>query len=205
VPDSEAELLETLLARVMRLVSVHLDAPVSDVAGTALSAAEGSLLVELRTAGEVTQQQMADRLSIDKSRVSRLCAALERKDLLTRERDSSDRRNLHLRLTESGERAAARLRQAWRAYHDRMLTAMTSGERHALLVGLTAFARELATAHADQLGHPGGHDTDRTSPEGVQPGKARPRRRSAPTSRLTGARQDPRSFGLSGHAACIRS
>lgn len=71
VPDSDAELLETLLARVMRLVSVHLDAPVSGVAGTALSAAEGSLLVELRAVGEVTQQQMADRLSVDKSRVSR--------------------------------------------------------------------------------------------------------------------------------------
>jgi len=170
VPDSEAELLETLLSRVMRLVSVHLDAPVSDVAGTPLSAAEGSLLVELRAAGDVTQQQMADRLSVDKSRVSRLCAALERKDLLARERDAIDRRNLRLCLTESGERAAARLRQAWRAYHDRMLDAMTPSERRALLVGLTAFARELAAAHAGQLGHPAGEDTDRFLPEGVQPG-----------------------------------
>ena len=170
MPDSEAELLETLLARVMRLVSVHLDAPVSDVAGTPLSAAEGSLLVELRGVGDVTQQQMADRLSLDKSRVSRLCAALERKDLLARERDASDRRNLRLCLTESGEKAAARLRQAWHAYHDRMLAAMTPSERRALLVGLTAFARELAAAHADQLGHHGAADTDRASPGAAQPG-----------------------------------
>jgi DNA-binding MarR family transcriptional regulator len=150
VPDSEAELLETLLARIMRLVSVHLDAPVSDIAGTALSAAEGSFLVELRAAGEVTQQLMADRLSIDKSRVSRLCAALERKSLLARERDASDRRILRLCLTESGEKAAMRLRRAWRAYHERMLGAMTPGERQALLVGLTAFQRELAAVHADR-------------------------------------------------------
>jgi DNA-binding MarR family transcriptional regulator len=120
--------------------------------------------------GGVTQQQVADRLSIDKSRVSRLCAALERKDLIARERDASDRRNLRLCLTESGERAAARLRQAWRAYHDRMLAAMTLSERRALLVGLTAFARELAAAHAEQLGRPGAHGTDRASPEGVPPG-----------------------------------
>jgi DNA-binding MarR family transcriptional regulator len=169
VPDSEAELLETLLGRVMRLVSVHLDAPVSDVAGTALSAAEGSLLVELRAFGDVTQQQMADRLSIDKSRVSRLCSALERKELLIRERDASDRRNLRLCLTRSGEKAAARLRQAWRAYHDRMLAAMTPGERRALLVGLTALARELSAAHADQLGHASGAHTGRASAEVVQP------------------------------------
>lgn len=159
VPDSDAELLETLLARVMRLVSVHLDAPVTGIAATTLSAAEGSLLIELRAVGEVTQQQMADRLSIDKSRVSRLCAALERKDLLVRERDASDRRNLRLCLTESGEQAAAGLRQAWRAYHDRMLAAMSPGERRALLAGLTAFARELAAAHADQLTHAAGGDS----------------------------------------------
>ena len=170
MPDSDAEVLETLLARVMRLVSVHLDAPVSDVAGTALSAAEGSLLVELRAVGEVTQQQMADRLSIDKSRVSRLCAALERKDLLARERDASDRRNLRLCLTDSGEKAAARLRQAWRAYHDRMLAGMTPSERRALLVGLTAFVRELAVAHAEQLGYPGVQASDRASSKSARPG-----------------------------------
>jgi DNA-binding MarR family transcriptional regulator len=175
LPDSEAEQLETLLSRVMRQVSVHLDSPVSDVAGTALSAAEGSLLIELRAVGAVTQQQMADRLSVDKSRVSRLCAALERKNLIARERDAGDRRNLLLCLTESGETAAARLRQAWRAMHDRMLAGMTSTERRSLLVGLTAFARELAVAHADQLGRAG--DAGRGSADSLPPGK--PRRRSA--------------------------
>jgi DNA-binding MarR family transcriptional regulator len=103
---------------------------------------------------------MAERLSVDKSRVSRLCAALERKDLLARERDASDRRNLRLGLTDSGERAAARLRQAWRSYHDQMLGAMTGSERQALLIGLTAFARELAAAHADQL-----RETSSSSPD----------------------------------------
>lgn len=151
MPDSEAEQLELLLSRVMRQVSVHLEAPISDIAGTPLSAAEGSLLIELRAGGALTQQQMADRLSVDKSRVSRLCAALERRTLIARERDATDRRNLRLGLTDSGEQAAARLRHAWRAAHEHMLDAMTPAERRALLVGLTAFARELAAAHADQL------------------------------------------------------
>jgi DNA-binding MarR family transcriptional regulator len=151
VPDSEADQLELLLSRVMRQVSVHLESPISHIAGTALSAAEGSLLIELRAVGALTQQQMADRLSVDKSRVSRLCAGLERRNLIARERDASDRRNLRLCLTDSGEEAAARLRHAWRAAHEHMLAAMTPAERRALLVGLTAFARELAAAHAAQL------------------------------------------------------
>jgi DNA-binding MarR family transcriptional regulator len=161
VPDSDAELLETLLARVMRLVSVHMDAPVSEQAGTPLSAAEGSLLLEVLAAGEATQQQTADRLSIDKSRVSRLCTALERKGLLARERDESNRRNLRVRVTESGEAAAVRLRQAWRAYHDRMLVAMTPDERSALLLGLGAFVRELTAIHLDERRRPVGTDNER--------------------------------------------
>jgi DNA-binding MarR family transcriptional regulator len=148
VPDSDAELLETLLARVMRLIAMqHGDAPAGDHAGPPLSVAEGVLLVELLITGEVTQQQVAARLRLDKSRVSRLCSALERKRLLARQRDQRNRRNLRLRLTPSGAAAATRLRQTWRERHERMLAAMTPNERRALLLGLGALARELAAAH----------------------------------------------------------
>ncbi len=150
VPDSDAELLETLLTKVMRLHAIHGDAPVGDLAGPALSMAEGVLLVELLATGEVTQQQVADRLSLDKSRVSRLCSALERKHLLARQRDDSNRRNLRVRITASGAAAATRLRQTWHQRHERMLAAMTPDERRALLLGLGALARELAVFHPEQ-------------------------------------------------------
>jgi DNA-binding MarR family transcriptional regulator len=113
----------------------------------ALSAADGSFLVELHAAGAVTQQLMADRPSIDKSRVSRLCAALERMNLLARERDASDRRSLRLCLTESGETAATRLR---RAYHERTLGAMTPGERQAPACRSHGVSAELAAVHANR-------------------------------------------------------
>src|SRR4029453_7163535 len=87
VPASDAELLETLLVKVMRLAVTHGDAPVGDHPGTGLTVAEGVLPVELLSTGEVTQQQMVARLHVDKSRVSRLCSALERKHLLARQRD----------------------------------------------------------------------------------------------------------------------
>src|SRR6266542_1780394 len=134
VPDSDAELLEALLTKVMRLLAVHGDAPAGDPAGTALSVAEGVLLVEVLDTGEETQQQVADRLRLDKSRVSRLCSALEHKHLLARQRDQRNRRNLRVRITPSGAAAATRLRQTWH-------------ERRALLLGLGALARELAAFH----------------------------------------------------------
>jgi len=107
------------------------------------------LLVELLASGEATQQQVADRLSLDKSRVSRLCSALERKDLLARQRDESNRRNLRVRLTASGASAATRLGQTWHERHEQMLAAMTPDERRALLLGLSALARELAAFHSE--------------------------------------------------------
>src|SRR6266545_1348385 len=143
VPDSDAELLETLLTKVMRLHAIHGDAPVGDLAGPALSMAESVLLVELLATSEVTQQQVADR-------VSRLCSALERKPLLARQRDDSNRRNLRVRITASGTAAATRLRQTWHQRHERMLAAMTPDERRALLLGLGALARELAAFHPEQ-------------------------------------------------------
>jgi DNA-binding MarR family transcriptional regulator len=149
VPDSDAELLEALLAKVMRLLAVHGEAPVGELAGTALSMAEGVLLVELLATGEVTQQQLAERLRLDKSRVSRLCSALERRHLLARQRDASNRRNLRVRITASGAAAATRLRQSWHQRHERMLAALSPGERRALLLGLGALARELAAVHPD--------------------------------------------------------
>jgi DNA-binding MarR family transcriptional regulator len=152
VPDTDADQLATLLNKVMRLHALHGDAPVGDLAGTALSLAEGVLLTELLAAGELTQQQLADRLQVDKSRVSRLCAALERRHLLARQRDQRNRRNLHVQITESGVAAATQLQQEWQERHERILDAMTADERRGLLLGLSALARELAAFHASHHG-----------------------------------------------------
>jgi DNA-binding MarR family transcriptional regulator len=137
--DQDAELLETLLATVLPLLAAHGEDP----AGTVLPAAEGALLMSLHEAGEATQQQLAERLRVDKSRVSRLCSALEVKELVTRERDPANRRNVRVRITPSGATAAAGLRWFWRERHEQVLSAITPDEGRALLIGLAAVAREL--------------------------------------------------------------
>jgi DNA-binding MarR family transcriptional regulator len=149
VPDEDAELLEALLATVMPLLAVHGD----DHGGAALPAAEGALLMSLQAVGEATQQQLADRLRVDKSRVSRLCSALERKHLITRERDPANRRNVRVRITASGQAAAVSLRRHWRERHEQVLAAISPDERRALLTGLAAVARELPALAPPGRGH----------------------------------------------------
>ncbi len=147
MPEPDADALEPLLAKVMRLLAMHGDTSAAGPAGPAVSMAEGALLIDLLAAGEATQQQIADRLHLDKSRVSRLCSALEGKHMVARERDEANRRNLRVRITQSGTVTALRLRQSWRERHERMLGAMAPDERQALVVGLTALARELGALH----------------------------------------------------------
>jgi DNA-binding MarR family transcriptional regulator len=96
---------------VMGLVAIHGDSPAGDLAETSLSIAEGVLLVELLDSDGATQQQLADRPGLDKSRVSRLCSALELKQLVARQRDEANRRNLLVRITPSGVAAATQLRE----------------------------------------------------------------------------------------------
>jgi hypothetical protein len=69
---------------------------------------------------EVTQQ-MADRLGLDMSRVSRLCSALERKHLLARHRDAPNRPPPPPPGHRSRAAADTWLRQTWRQRHERML------------------------------------------------------------------------------------
>ena len=147
MPDSDAELLETLLTQAMRRIVTHGDGLADGHAAPALTMAESVLLIELHEAGEATQQQLADRLDIDKSRVSRLCSALEDKHLLARERDDSNRRNLRVTISPAGTTAATRLRRLISDRHERMLAAMTPQERSGLLLGLTALVRELDATH----------------------------------------------------------
>lgn len=137
--DSDVGRLEDLLATVMPLLAARDDPH----PGMTLPMAEAALLVSLLTAGNGTQQQLADRLRLDKSRVSRLCAALERKRLITRERDDANRRTVQVRITEAGSAAAGGLRRGWRERHERLLAALAPDERQALLTGLAAVAREL--------------------------------------------------------------
>ncbi|WP_160148919.1 MarR family winged helix-turn-helix transcriptional regulator [Amycolatopsis alkalitolerans] len=143
---TETEPLESLLTRVMRLVATQGEQPANE-GGTTLTTTEGVVLIELLGAGEVTQQQLSGQLRLDKSRVSRLCSALERKHLVTRHRDEHNRRHLLVRITRHGTAAATRLRRTWQERHERMLGAMTAEERHALLLGLRALHRELDAVH----------------------------------------------------------
>lgn len=76
---------------------------------TPLSTPHAYALIELLHQGPMSVAQLASRLNIDRTNVSRLCMRMEREGELRREADPQDRRVRRLRLTERGELAARKV------------------------------------------------------------------------------------------------
>src|SRR5438874_6645369 len=98
--SSSAERIHELVMDLVR--ATGLLQPERAVPGHPLSMSQAFALHELDADTPLSQRELAERLHLEKSSVSRLAAELERKGLLVRERDPANRRLYRLRLTERG-------------------------------------------------------------------------------------------------------
>lgn len=94
-----------------------------------------------RADGALSQRDLAERLGLEKSTVSRLAAHLEALGLLVRERDPENRRSYRLRITSAGRAMHEHLGRAAEVRYRAISSALTEAERDALLVGLPALIR----------------------------------------------------------------
>ena len=138
------EEFEALAARLVRAAGLY---EPGRLTAAGVSASEGSALAELATGPGLSQQDLADRLGLEKSTISRLVTGLERKGWITRERDPDNRRYYRLQLTRTGKTTARKVRTAWHERHQRILTALTPTEREALGVVLAGLIRVFEAEH----------------------------------------------------------
>jgi DNA-binding MarR family transcriptional regulator len=139
VDSAEAARLHELLMDVVR--AAGLLQPDQTVAGHPVSLSQAFALHELDTDTPLSQRDVAERLRLEKSSVSRLAAELERKGLLVRERDPDDHRQYRLRLTDQGRAIHAQMATTFHKQYQCWVAAMTHSERAALLKGLPALVR----------------------------------------------------------------
>src|SRR5262245_16096073 len=109
--------------------------------GQDVSLSQVFALHELDQGAPLSQNDLAQRLRLEKSSVSRLVAELERKGFLERERDPDNRRLNRLRLTDKGHTAHRDMAAAFHVRHGKWLAAMTHAEREALATALPALVR----------------------------------------------------------------
>ena len=137
--SAEAARLHELLMDVVR--AAGLLQPDQTVAGHPVSLSQAFALHELDTGTPLSQRELAERLRLEKSSVSRLAAELERKGLLERERDPDNHRQYRLRLTDKGRATHVRMATSFHEQYECWVAAMTRSERAALLKGLPALVR----------------------------------------------------------------
>ena len=136
---AEAARLHDLLMDVVR--AAGLLQPDQTVAGHPVSLSQAFALHELDTDTPLSQRDLADRLRLEKSSVSRLAADMERNGLLVRERDPDNHRQYRLRLTDQGRAMHLRMATTFHEQYECWVAAMTHSERAALLKGLPALVR----------------------------------------------------------------
>jgi DNA-binding MarR family transcriptional regulator len=100
-------------------------------------------LFELSRTPGIDQVEVALRLGMSKSAVSRLLAGLERRDLLRRERSKDDGRARRLSLTAKGKRMAAEISRASLAFFDEIVAALPKQSVGRLCEGLSDLIRAI--------------------------------------------------------------
>lgn len=102
------------------------------------------LMVLLAAEGAQSVGALAEQLGINQSNASRLCARLEKINLVSRERSTRDGRAVDVALTDAGERVLEAVRQERHREVDRVLAGMTDRQVRSAVRALAAFS---AAAH----------------------------------------------------------
>lgn len=103
-------------------------------------------LLDREEAGAATHQhELAERLGLDRSSITRLCSKLEADGRLEQEAAPDDARARLLRLTASGQRMAGNIRAASLARFTRIVEAVPASKRQSLLDALKLLTAAVQT------------------------------------------------------------
>jgi DNA-binding MarR family transcriptional regulator len=128
----------------VRVFGLH--RPEQTPCGQQMSVSEAHALTEIQRGGGLRQAELARRLRLEKSTVSRLVGQLVGRGWVARADAADDGRGIWLTLTEQGVRVAERLAQARDARFAALLERIPPDERPAILSAV----RRLAEAADDQ-------------------------------------------------------
>jgi MarR family transcriptional regulator for hemolysin len=136
VPKPERPPIGLALARTAKSVSRAFD--------DALAQAGGSLpvwlvLLNIKSRQLGNQRELADEVGIKQATLTHHLNAMDAQGLVTRRRDPANRRVHLVELTEAGEAAFVRLREAAFAFNERLRRGFSDGE----LAGLEELLRRL--------------------------------------------------------------
>jgi DNA-binding MarR family transcriptional regulator len=132
---------EQQIVGLIRALGLH--RPDQTPCGAPISVGEAQALFELARDSGISQNELAARLRLEKSTVSRLAKMLELRGWLDRLRDKGDSRLLRLQLTAAGSKVVRRLAASRRARFSKVFDAIPAHKRDALLDSLSLLSEVL--------------------------------------------------------------
>lgn len=122
-----------------------------DQAGLSLDFNHAVVILRIKQSGEVQQQEIAACLVRDKTSTTRWLEDMERRGLIRRKIDSTDRRHKLCTLTAKGERLVDPIGDALEAAHRQALKGISKHDR-AQVAGVLSLIRENLTEVLDLTG-----------------------------------------------------
>lgn len=116
--------------------------------GFSLSLSQVFTLQELEKQ-TLTVTELADKLQLERSSVSRLIDGLVRGDFVTRELNENNRREVILSLTEKGSRSIQKVRDQSVEFYNSILHKMAESEQAQFVESFKAFTRALLEVRQD--------------------------------------------------------
>ena len=139
-PTTQASTLRELLRTLIRKLGVL---ERSEALCCDMTLGQCNALIEVGRAGVLSVNQLADKLNLDKSTISRVSDKLVLDGLLLRQEDPNDRRYVVLKLTKQGMQSYTNLEQRMNAYFEQVMAGVDPAERAAMLRGLQTLAAAL--------------------------------------------------------------
>lgn len=134
VEEDELARLQTTFSSLVRILGLL--RPDVTPCGQLISVPQAHAIAVLGEHGALSQQDLAAKLGLQKSTVSRLVDQLEAADLAVRNPNPSDGRSVLVALTPNGRRRARRLAEARRDLFARLLDQLDEGARRSVIEGL---------------------------------------------------------------------
>ncbi len=135
-----------LVNRAVRLATLLEEALMERLRPLELTRAEFHVLTTLRTVGpphELRPADLANRLLLTTGGLSNLLRRLTERDLVARERSTTDRRSTSVRLTAAGSALAEQCLAAWGAAQERFFRGVPAAHRSAAAQALSSLLADV--------------------------------------------------------------
>jgi DNA-binding MarR family transcriptional regulator len=141
---SPASEFQATMVALIRTLGLH--QPDRTPCGQPVSVAEAHALLELGREPGLSQNGLAARLRLEKSSVSRIVTALEKRGWVARKRKPQDTRIVQVHLTDDGRDAAATLAASRQAKFECIFAAIPMEERDVVLTSLETLLQVIREA-----------------------------------------------------------